>query len=168
MLTPPLLLWVLRSMASAWWVCVGCSDSPASWVLPGEEQGVMLIVSSSSLEDPLGVMFRCLLSCFYTLRWNLRYIWFCYLWCLFCMLDTISFPLLSLKHVQYCSRSIFLSLTVGNRTVVHSLRVASAKLVPHLLSSHTFIIWTTSCALHSLRPLSWHTRPVFLYTTSLC
>lgn len=91
MLTPPLLLWVLRLMASAWWVCVGCSESPASWVLPGEEQGVMLIVSSSSLKDPLGVMFRCLLSCFYTLRWNLRYIWLCYLWCLFCMLDTISF-----------------------------------------------------------------------------
>jgi len=84
------------------------------------------------------------------------------------MLDTISFSLLPLKHVQDSSKSVFLSLTVGDRAVVHSLGGTSARLVSHRLSSHTFIVFTASCAPHFSRPLSWHTRPVFLYAASLC
>lgn len=155
MLTLPLLLWVLRLMASAWWKQGEWSKSPASWVLPEEEQGVKFLTQGSAWD-------------FYILSWNstlhmaLVYkMSFMYVWCYFCLFVTPETCRTALDQ-YFCHWQL----------VTEQLFVALMSPVPdlclHLLSSLAFTNFTASCAPHTLRPLFQHTRSVFLYSTSLC
>lgn len=137
-----------------WVVSVGCPSQGAIW-------SFVLMASFSSLWDPLEIIFICLLTCLYAFALH----WFaapCYIQ--ICkrhyIVDTISSLFVSPKTILY--RSAFLLADccwVVGCPVPSPVEVISVYPVPAHLSA-------ASC-LSTSQGLCYHTRPVFLYATSL-